>query len=262
VFIILLSFFITKSSIKYQAILFLSIVLLFAVISFFESHIIFQISIPILIIVLFVLYNFISIKIYKAAILLFFIAAAFSLVFDTFVIIFGEKLNFGALFMIPSILVFFYCRKNEVNVNRFLGFVYFMYFISIILILIISVKTNVKNTLSNNNSNNIVNSVSIKVVEDSEGNNDKYYIGLVNVKNEDRVLQFVESPVNFNSSLNTKIATGLKIFEKYLEKLIIPYPMGFYYGYAYITPMQLNQLEAILSGLLFCIIIILCIYFL
>jgi tetratricopeptide (TPR) repeat protein len=63
---------------------------------------------------------------------------------------------------------------------------------------------------------------------------------IINQKSEpinfDRPLHFVETPVNLDAPRNIRIATGMYIFGKYLQKTILPYPMGFYYGYAYITP--------------------------
>ena len=60
--------------------------------------------------------------------------------------------------------------------------------------------------------------------------------------NFDRPLQFVETPVNLDAPINVRLATGMYVFGKYLQKTIVPYPMGFYYGYAYITPKTFNDI--------------------
>jgi tetratricopeptide (TPR) repeat protein len=57
----------------------------------------------------------------------------------------------------------------------------------------------------------------------------------------DRPLTFIETPVNFDSPMEVKVATGMSVFKEYLQKTIVPYPMGFYYGYAYITPRSFKE---------------------
>lgn len=57
----------------------------------------------------------------------------------------------------------------------------------------------------------------------------------------ERPLNFVESPVHAQSPIEEKVATGALVFGKYLKKVLLPYPMGFYYGYAYITPQKFDN---------------------
>ena len=61
--------------------------------------------------------------------------------------------------------------------------------------------------------------------------------------NFERPLNFVESPIHAQSSSEEKIATGALVFGKYLKKVLLPYPMGFYYGYAYITPQKFDNIK-------------------
>lgn len=69
-------------------------------------------------------------------------------------------------------------------------------------------------------------------------------------KNFTRPLNFVESPVDAFSPKEEKLATGSLIFGKYIKKIIVPYPMGFYYGYAYISPQKYNNIKVyFLTGL-------------
>lgn len=75
-----------------------------------------------------------------------------------------------------------------------------------------------------------------------------------------RPLNFIESPVHSQSPTEEKIATGALIFSKYLKKVILPYPMGFYYGYAYITPQKIEKIENYFHLFLLLIFVILTIY--
>lgn len=56
-----------------------------------------------------------------------------------------------------------------------------------------------------------------------------------------RPLFFVESPVNMQNSLDVRLGTGMFILSKYIKKLVLPYSMGFYYGYAYVQPYSLSE---------------------
>lgn len=56
-----------------------------------------------------------------------------------------------------------------------------------------------------------------------------------------RPLHFIETPVNVHEPMSLKLATGMYVFGKYLQKTLVPYPMSFYYGYAYITPKTFND---------------------
>jgi tetratricopeptide (TPR) repeat protein len=71
---------------------------------------------------------------------------------------------------------------------------------------------------------------------------------------EDRPLNFVEYPIAQDAPMSLKIKTGLYVFYKYTYKSIIPHPMGFYYGYAYINPYNLPKLAVYLTAVFIFII--------
>lgn len=78
--------------------------------------------------------------------------------------------------------------------------------------------------------------------------------------NFNRPLNFVESPVHAHSPTEEKIATGTLIFGKYLKKVLLPYPMGFYYGYAYISPQTFDNFKVYFLSLFFVLFLILLVY--
>lgn len=78
--------------------------------------------------------------------------------------------------------------------------------------------------------------------------------------NFNRPLNFVESPVHAHSPTEEKIATGALIFGKYLKKVLLPYPMGFYYGYAYISPQTFDNFKVYFLSLFFVLFLILLVY--
>lgn len=70
------------------------------------------------------------------------------------------------------------------------------------------------------------------------------------IKNVNRPINFVEFPVDSSASLNIKLGTSSHVVGLYMKKILLPYPMGFYYGYSFIIPVGLNSLSALLSLLL------------
>lgn len=57
----------------------------------------------------------------------------------------------------------------------------------------------------------------------------------------ERPLSFIESPTNFISSETLKAGTAFASLSHYLYKIILPYPMSFYYGYRFIKPIELTR---------------------
>lgn len=82
------------------------------------------------------------------------------------------------------------------------------------------------------------------------------------LKNEERPLSYMESPVNSKSSLSIKLGTSFTILGKYIEKLIWPHPLGFYYGYAYIVPTPITNWYALTSLFVYSFLILIAFYFL
>jgi len=82
------------------------------------------------------------------------------------------------------------------------------------------------------------------------------------VNNSYRPIGFVEDPINQNTPVNIRLGTSLFVLGSYLKKMILPYPMGFYYGYAIITPLGLGNFYVIISALIYFIIFFLGIFYL
>jgi tetratricopeptide (TPR) repeat protein len=78
--------------------------------------------------------------------------------------------------------------------------------------------------------------------------------------NPNRPLQFMETPVTIHDPMPVRLGTGLIVLGQYLKMLIIPYPMGFYYGFSYIKPTTVFQpmpLVALLAYILLMVIALL-----
>lgn len=63
----------------------------------------------------------------------------------------------------------------------------------------------------------------------------------------DRPLAFLESPINYTTSWDIRTGTSLTILFHYLYKVVLPYPMAFYYGYSFIKPVTIINPIAIAS---------------
>ncbi len=56
-----------------------------------------------------------------------------------------------------------------------------------------------------------------------------------------RPVKFIENPIEKTDPLNIKLGTAMIILGKYLKLIFVPFPMSYYYGYAYIVPTSLWQ---------------------
>lgn len=76
-----------------------------------------------------------------------------------------------------------------------------------------------------------------------------------NINLEKRPIDFVEYPLGFDASLDEKIATAAHVLGEYMKLMFVPHPMGFYYGYAQVVPVGLDNLQSIISILLHLILL-------
>jgi len=79
---------------------------------------------------------------------------------------------------------------------------------------------------------------------------------------QDRPISFIEQPVGPNDSWQLRTGTSLEILFHYIYKVVLPYPMAFYYGYQFIKPQSITSVISILSLLLYSALAILTILFL
>jgi hypothetical protein len=56
--------------------------------------------------------------------------------------------------------------------------------------------------------------------------------------NQNRPLNYVEECVSSDDPQTVRVGTSLLILSYYLYKVILPYPMSFYYGYSFIHPQS------------------------
>lgn len=62
-----------------------------------------------------------------------------------------------------------------------------------------------------------------------------------------RPLKFIEIPVNETDPISIRIGTAFDILIKYLQREVIGYPMSYYYGYAFITPVNILDIIPLFS---------------
>jgi tetratricopeptide (TPR) repeat protein len=69
----------------------------------------------------------------------------------------------------------------------------------------------------------------------------------VTPKTEYRPIQYVESFIDAKTPQSIRIGTSFEILFRYLTKTIVPYPLSFYYGYSFITPMKITDTVPLIS---------------
>lgn len=75
-------------------------------------------------------------------------------------------------------------------------------------------------------------------------------------KTQYRPILFIENCESSTDPLPVRLGTSAIILLKYLEKVIVPYPLSFYYGYSYIKPTDITAWQALLSVALYLILIV------
>jgi hypothetical protein len=93
-----------------------------------------------------------------------------------------------------------------------------------------------------------------------EINNNKYKVFEKESKfvfkgKNDRPINFVEYPLGFNASLNEKVGTAAHVLAEYMKLILVPHPMAFYYGYAQVVPVGLDNIQSVISILLHIILL-------
>lgn len=78
----------------------------------------------------------------------------------------------------------------------------------------------------------------------------------------DRPLNFVEFPIEPQTSTDIKAGTALTVLGFYLSKTIIPYPLSFYYGYAFIKPESIKQAYPVAVAVIYSILMLVVLFFL
>lgn len=78
---------------------------------------------------------------------------------------------------------------------------------------------------------------------------------------EGRMLEYVENPLVITHNSSEKIATGFYSLGKYVQLLVFPKDLSFYYGYATMDIQQLSNIEVILSILIFSLLLFLLVFY-
>ena len=58
---------------------------------------------------------------------------------------------------------------------------------------------------------------------------------------QDRPISYIELPISQSDPMTIRLGTSLVVAWHYFTKTILPYPLSFYYGYAYIIPQATTQ---------------------
>ncbi len=76
------------------------------------------------------------------------------------------------------------------------------------------------------------------------------------IKETYRPVSFVEVPINENLSFSGKLANSFHVLGTYFKLMIVPYPMGFYYGYAFFVPVTFTDSFSLISLFLHLLLLI------
>jgi len=75
-------------------------------------------------------------------------------------------------------------------------------------------------------------------------------------QSQNRPLQYIEVCVSPFDSLTLRIGTSMEILSIYLQKVVLPYPLSYYYGYRFIKPQKISDTIPIISLILHLIILL------
>ncbi len=76
-----------------------------------------------------------------------------------------------------------------------------------------------------------------------------------------RPLSFMEETVTANSSFSIRAGTSLEILSHYLRKVILPYPMAYYYGYKFIYPQKITEVVPLITLIIYLLLFIIALIF-
>ncbi len=75
-------------------------------------------------------------------------------------------------------------------------------------------------------------------------------------KEENRPIDFAENCIDFiHTPKRVKAGTTLEILMHYIKKVVVPFPLSFYYGYSYISPMDITDAIPLLTIVVYLILI-------
>lgn len=76
-----------------------------------------------------------------------------------------------------------------------------------------------------------------------------------------RPFNFIEIPIAPTDPLTIKLGTAMLVLGKYLKLILLPYPMNFYYGYSYISPVAITEAIPMLSVVAYAALLFVAIFF-
>ena len=99
-----------------------------------------------------------------------------------------------------------------------------------------------------------------------------HYVNMVNSINslnpeilnnkQNRPIHYVEECIDYGrTSISERIGTSLEVLFHYAHKVVLPYPLSFYYGYSFIKPMRFTDTIPLLSMFIHIVVLGLGLYF-
>jgi hypothetical protein len=85
------------------------------------------------------------------------------------------------------------------------------------------------------------------------------YTNLIPTGNN-RILNFVEQSIQHNDTWQVKVGTSFSILLKYFQKVIVPYPLAFYYGYSEIEPVSITATKPLIGVIVYLMLFLLAVY--
>lgn len=78
---------------------------------------------------------------------------------------------------------------------------------------------------------------------------------------EDRSLSYIEYPLPPGTKESIRQGTALVVMGHYFQKVILPYPLSFYYGYSFIEPTEVSNVNALWSLVVHLVLLLAALYF-
>lgn len=91
--------------------------------------------------------------------------------------------------------------------------------------------------------------------------NDVSLVQTLTTTKADRTLSYIEYPLPPGTKESIRQGTALVVMGHYFQKVILPYPLSFYYGYSFIEPTEVSNVNALWSLVVHLVLLLAALYF-
>jgi tetratricopeptide (TPR) repeat protein len=91
--------------------------------------------------------------------------------------------------------------------------------------------------------------------------NDVSLVQTLTTTKADRTLSYIEYPLPPGTKESIRQGTALVVMGHYFQKVILPYPLSFYYGYSFIEPTEVSNEKALWSLVVHLVLLLAALYF-